>query len=81
MSQNPTKQKLEKKECHCILCESGDRDMKEFYTVRIESGHGGVLGNTQTSNRKSFGPRPRSFIEQPAKRPKISRNSLHQIPS
>jgi len=28
----------EKEECHCILCESGDRDMKEFYMVRIESG-------------------------------------------
>ena len=25
-----------KKECHCIICESGDRDMKEFYMVRIE---------------------------------------------
>ena len=26
----------EKEECHCIPCESGDRDVKEFYMVRIE---------------------------------------------
>ncbi len=26
----------EKEECHSILCGSEDRDMKEFYMVRIE---------------------------------------------
>ena len=37
MQQNSTTRDQEKKECHCILCESGDKDMKEFYMVRIES--------------------------------------------
>ncbi len=27
----------EKEECHCILCKPGDRDMKQFYMVRIGS--------------------------------------------
>jgi hypothetical protein len=33
MGQN---QEQEKEECHCILCELRDIDIKEFYMVRIE---------------------------------------------
>ena len=36
MEQNPTPQKHEKHECHCVFCESRDKDMKEFYMVRME---------------------------------------------
>ena len=34
--EQPTMQKPEKNECHCTLCESRDKDMKEFYMVRME---------------------------------------------
>jgi hypothetical protein len=33
MKQDPT---TEERECHCVLCESRDKDMKEFYMVRME---------------------------------------------
>ena len=36
MEQDPTTQKTENRECHCVLCESRDKDMKEFYMVRME---------------------------------------------
>ena len=36
MEQNPTIHKNEKQACCCVLCESRDRDMKEFYMVRME---------------------------------------------
>ena len=36
MEQNPETQKHETNECHCVLCESRDKDMKEFYMVRME---------------------------------------------
>ena len=35
MEQNATIHKKEKQECYCPLCQSRDRDMKEFYMVRI----------------------------------------------
>jgi hypothetical protein len=36
MEQNPTTQKHETNECRCARCESRDKDMKEFYMVRME---------------------------------------------
>ena len=36
MEQNPKAQKHETNECRCVLCESRDKDMKEFYMVRME---------------------------------------------
>jgi len=36
MEQDPTNRKSEKPECHCVLCEPRDKDMKEFYMIRIE---------------------------------------------
>ncbi len=36
MEQNPTTQKHETNECRRARCESRDKDMKEFYMVRME---------------------------------------------
>ena len=38
MQENPTIEMLRKEECCCVFCQSRDRDITEFYTVRIEGG-------------------------------------------
>ncbi len=35
MEEDRTYRKTENRECRCVLCESKDKDMKEFYIVRI----------------------------------------------
>lgn len=36
MEEKPAIQNKEKKKCCCTFCDSVNRDMKEFYMVRIE---------------------------------------------